>query len=216
MLLANAAGDLTDAGEVAIMLLEYLHSTSGKYSFDGYANYWKAQIDAGYGSCNFQSVGRLATSCPPGTKPGYLNGGTRRTLDALSRQPGARGKARKQLAADVNCLVAATHFLPLFLASSNEKALVSAAKSTVYLSHKNRDSLAAAEFLARTLYNVIYGKLGLEEALIAAAEATKDQFISRWVDGGFGRCYSNVQCMTNLASGCTCAVFLAPYWSSQP
>lgn len=49
------SGDLTDAGEVAIMLLEYLTSHR-EYSFDGYATYWKNQIDEGYGSCNFQTV----------------------------------------------------------------------------------------------------------------------------------------------------------------
>ena len=42
------------------------------------------------------------------------------------------------MAADVNCLVAATHFLPLFLVSTDVKDLVTAATSTVYLSHRNR------------------------------------------------------------------------------
>ena len=143
--------------EVAIMLLEYLARPRGvgvaPYSFMGYAAYWKQQIDDGYGSCNFQSVGPDIKECPPGLKPGYLNGATRRTLAALEQYNGiADERSRMALAADVNCMVAATHFLPLFIVMSNEEELVIAAKSTVYLSHRNRDPVMAAEFLARTLF----------------------------------------------------------------
>lgn len=172
------AGDLTDTGEVAIMLLEYLASSGGNYTFDGYAGYWKRQIDEGYGSCNFMSVGRQATSCPPGLKPGYLNGATRRTLEALESNPKARGKARQQLAADVNCLFGATHFLPLFLLRADEGALVRDASSTVYISHKNRDPVKAAEFLTRALYGILHKGQGLRAALDAAAAATGDAFIT--------------------------------------
>lgn len=174
----KGAGDLTDTGEVAIMLLEYI-SEGQKYSFDGYADYWKKQIDEGYGSCNFQSVPRDTVVCPPGLKPGYLNGATRRTLQALMRYPTApKGQQRMQLAADVNCLFAATHFLPLFLQIIDEQQLVDASKSTVYLSHKNRDPVAAAEFLSRSLYRIIHSRMPLEEALESAALATGDSFIA--------------------------------------
>ena len=62
-------GDLTDAGEIAIFLLDYLVNTKGTYDFDGYAQHWLQEIQQGYGSCNFQTV--LADgSCPPGSKPG--------------------------------------------------------------------------------------------------------------------------------------------------
>ena len=144
--------------EVAIMLLEYLARPRGAgdapYSFMGYAAYWKQQIDEGYGSCNFQTVGPDIKGCPPGLKPGYLNGATRRTLAALEQYNGmiTDERSRMALAADVNCLVAATHFLPLFLVMSEEEELANAAKSTVYLSHRNRDPVMAAEFLARTLF----------------------------------------------------------------
>jgi hypothetical protein len=49
----------------------------------------------------------------------------------------------------VNCLVAATHFLPLFLTHSSENEAVQAAVDTVFISHNNPDPIAAAEFLAR-------------------------------------------------------------------
>lgn len=174
----KVAGDGTDSGEVAVMLLEHLVEAKGRYTFDGYAAYWKAKIDEGYGSCNFQSVGRNAQTCPPNTKPGYLNGATRRTLEALASNPHAKGRARQQLAADTNCLVAATHFLPLFLVSADEEELVAHARTTVYLSHKNRDPLAAAEFLTRALYGIIHRGEGLRAALESAARVTGDAFIT--------------------------------------
>jgi ADP-ribosylglycohydrolase len=173
------AGDLTDAGDIAIMLLEYV-AKNKTYDFDGFADYWYEQIRNGYGSCNFQSVGRDATECPPGTKPGYINGASRRTLQALQQMgtAGVKGDKRKQIAADVNCLVSATHFLPLFLIMHDEPRLVESCVSTVYLSHKNRDPVKAAEFLARTLYRIIHLDYSLEDALDDAAIATRDAFIS--------------------------------------
>lgn len=174
----KTGGDITDAGEVAIFLLDYLVSTNGRYEFDGYATYWLNQIRNGYGSCNFQSVLQDG-SCPPGSKPGYLNGGTRRTLQALQQHSGATGQTRKALAADVNCLVAATHFLPLFLVSTDINALVSDSISTVYLSHKNRDPVVAAEFLARALHAMFHSNLPLEAALDKADGDTDDEFISK-------------------------------------
>jgi hypothetical protein len=97
----KVAGDLTDAGDIALMLLDYI-TLSQSYDFDGFASYWYQQILQGYGSCNFQTVNKNS-ECPPNTKPGYLNGGTRRTL--LESNPNAKGEVRKSLAADVNCLV---------------------------------------------------------------------------------------------------------------
>ena len=83
------------------------------------------------------------------------------------------------MAADVNCLVAATHFLPLFLVSTHINDLVPAAISTVYLSHKNRDPVKAAEFLTRTFHHLFHQDLSLEMALDQAAIETKDAFISK-------------------------------------
>jgi len=163
------------------MLLEYLvASPQHAYTFDGYAAHWLSAIRDGYGSCNFMSVGREHVGpCPPGTKPGYLNGGTRRTLEALQRYPGAAGEQRKALAADVNCLVSATHWAPLLaLPYDSEAAFVADAVSTVYLSHKNQDPVAAAQFLARAVRRVVHGGMGLEEALRSAAEEQGDAFIS--------------------------------------
>lgn len=180
----KVAGDLTDAGDIAIMLLSHLsdlQAASASYSFDSFASYWKKQIDNGYGSCNFQSVGRDAKGCPKGLKPGYLNGGTRRTLQLLATNPTARGEARKALAADVNCLVSATHFLPLFFVQQDEEMLVKNAISTVYLSHKNSDPVAAAEFLTRALYRIIHHGMGLEDALAAAAQRTNHRMIFKWL-----------------------------------
>jgi len=173
------AGDLTDAGEVAIMLLEHI-ANKKSYTFDEFSRYWKQQIDEGYGSCNFQSV--RGNDCPPGLKPGYLNGATRRTLQALQQYPDATGDFRMSLAADVNCLVSATHFLPLFLLpefAADEDKAANAAISTVFLSHKNRDPVAAAEFLARSLHRILFKAMPIEEALESTAAAMKDDFISR-------------------------------------
>ena len=179
------AGDLTDAGEIAIMLLECIEKEGLNYSFDKYANYWLQQInEEGYGSCNFQSVGRDAKSCPPGLKPGYINGGSRRTLQALATYPAnavVAGERRKALAADVNCLVAATHFLPLFLISNDEEFLVKESVATVYISHRNRDPVAAAEFLSRTIYLMIHRDMDLLEALEAAAAKTTYPLIQKWL-----------------------------------
>lgn len=181
----KVAGDMTDAGEVALMLLEHLVELKTKgnqpYTFDSYALYWKRQIDEGYGSCNFQSVGRDAKGCPAGLKPGYINGGSRRTLQGLASNPGARGEARKALAADVNCLVSATHFLPLFLTTDDEERLVAEAVATVYISHKNEDPVAAAEFLCRALYRIIHQDMPLVEALRSAAERQGHPLISKWL-----------------------------------
>merc|ERR1711871_176536 len=55
---------------------------------------------------------------------------------------------------------------------------VKAAKSTVYLSHSNRDPVKAAEFLSRVLYHIVYEAMPLEDALQAAADSTNDKFIS--------------------------------------
>lgn len=126
----------------------------------------------------FQSVGREATECPPGTKPGYLNGGTRRTLEALARQPGASGEARKRLAADVNCLVSATHWPALLsMPYTEEESFVRDAVSTTYLSHRNEDPVAAAQFLARAAWRLARGGAPLPEALAGAAAATRSAFV---------------------------------------
>lgn len=172
------AGDLTDAGEIAIMLLEYLN-VDKQYSFDGYASYWKRQIDEGYGSCNFRTVGPDANGCPAGLKPGYLNGATVRTLDMLKRFPSAKGTDRINLAANTNCIVAATHFLPLFLTMTDEQQLVDAAISTVYLSHRHHDPVAATEFLTRSLFGIIHRGMTLEDAFDDAAVVTNDAFITQ-------------------------------------
>lgn len=177
------AGDMTDAGDVALMLLEYLAALPAEagFDFDGWASHWRAEIEErGYGSCNFQSVGREATGCPPGTRPGYLNGATRRTLEALRGSPGARGEARRALAADLNCLFGATHVAPLLALrayATDEGALVRDAVATVFVSHRHRDPVAAAQFLARASFRLL-GGAPLREALEGAAAATGDAFIS--------------------------------------
>lgn len=178
------AGDITDTGEVAVMLLKNIVEDKA-YTFDSYAAFWKKQIDEGYGSCNFQSVGRDAKECPPGTKPGYINGGSRRTLQMLAQYPNAKGDARKQLASNANCIFGATHFLPLFLLygnnKPNEENLVEDAKSTSYISHNNPDPIAAAEFLTRTLYRMFYQNMNLPEALNDSAAKMNHNLISKWL-----------------------------------
>jgi hypothetical protein len=81
----------------------------------------------------------------------------------------------------VNCLVAATHFLPLFLVFSEEGALVKEAVDTVYVSHRHADPLAAAEFLTKALYLMLHKDTPLEEALGAAAAASTHPLIPRWL-----------------------------------
>jgi len=153
-----------------------------KYFIVKYAKYWYKQITIdGYGSCNFQTVGRDAKGYPPGLKPGYINGGSRRTLQALSMNPNAIGEQRKALAADVNCLIAATHFVPLFLISDDEDYLIKESIATVYISHRNRDPIAAAEFLSRALYNLIYKDMDLQDALELAAQKTNYPLIQKWL-----------------------------------
>jgi hypothetical protein len=49
------AGDLTDAGDVVLMLLRHLAELQradalSSYSFDTFAAYWKKEIDNGYGA----------------------------------------------------------------------------------------------------------------------------------------------------------------------
>jgi len=114
-------------------------------------------------------------------KPGYINGASRRTLQTLTNYPGATGDLRKSLAADTNCLIAATHFLPLFLISDNEEYLVQESINTVYISHKNKDPLLAAEFLSRTLYQMIYHDKELQPALEYAALKTNHPHIDKWL-----------------------------------
>lgn len=185
----KVAGDLTDAGDVALITLEHvldLAQRGERYTFDGLEAHWRAEIEErGYGACNFISVGREHSGpCPAGLRPGYLNGGTRRTLEdvaaATARNGGVApsGPARMALAADVNCLVSATHFLPLFLLESDEAALADAAVSTVFLSHKNRDPVAAAAFLARALHRLLHARAPLRQALQGAADEGGDAFIS--------------------------------------
>ena len=187
----KVAGDLTDAGDVAIMLLDHLAELKGRgalasYSFDTYAAHWESRIAGGYGSCNFMSVGREHRgACPPGLQPGYINGATRRTLQALGGAPpgSVTGAARKALAANVNCLMPATHFLPLFLTLplEDEARVVAAAVDTVYLSHNNEDPLAAAAFLARALLARVRDGAPLRAALRAAAAASAHPRIPHWL-----------------------------------
>lgn len=185
------AGDLTDAGDVAVMLLRHLAQLQrsdalSTYSFDTFAAYWKKEIDSGYGSCNFQSV-PANSPCPPGTKPGYINGGSRRTLQALQQQPTAVGIKRKNLAANVNCLVAATHFLPLFFVYKSESELVRAAIDTVFISHNSPDPIAAAEFLARALWRIIYLNTPLQQALEQAAAMSSHEPIRTWLNSAIAK-----------------------------
>lgn len=153
------------------------------YSFDTLAKQWRKNIEElGYGSCNFMSVGREAKVCPPGTRPGYINGGSRRTLQALAGYPTPpTGRARKEAAAEVNCLVAATHFLPLFLVFGEEGRAVKESVDSVYLSHRHADSLAAAEFLSKALFLMLHSDTPLEPALTAAAAASTHPLIPRWL-----------------------------------
>lgn len=186
----KSAGDLTDAGDVALMLLEHLAELkkhSRVYSFDSFAHYWKRQIDSGYGSCNFQSVGRGAKGCPVGLKPGYINGGSRRTLQALVDYPNSVGQQRKNLAANVNCLVAATHFLPLFMIFSDEERLVKEAIDTVFISHQHADPIGAAEFLTRAIFRILYFDMELEHALTAAAAKTNNPLVTKWLNDAIAK-----------------------------
>lgn len=184
----KVAGDLTDAGEIAIMLLDHLVdlksiNSLSSYSFDTFAVAWRRNIEElGYGSCNFISVGRNVKVCPAGTRPGYINGGSRRTLQALGSVSSApTGQARRDIAAEVNCLVAATHFLPLFLVLNEEEKLIHEAKDTIYVSHRHADPLAAAEFLSKTLFLMLHKDTPLEEALNTAAAASTHPLIPRWL-----------------------------------
>ena len=182
----KVSGDNTDAGDFAIMLLESVAANGNRFSFDAYAAFCYDEINIRkYGSCNFQTVGREATACPPGTRPGYLNGGLRRTLEALAAHRGAppTGDARKRLAANVNCLIAATHWFPLLALRStyagDEAALVRDATESVFLSHNNHDPIAAAGFLARAAHRLVFrGERDLAAVLEAAAAETGDAFIS--------------------------------------
>ncbi len=174
----KVAGDLTDAGDVSIMLLEHLAASHGEYSFDGFAAHWLDRIKRGYGSCNFQTA--VEGVCPPGTTPGYLSGATKRTLAALDREPSAKGERRKNLAAAVNCLQPATRFVPLLYVIDNEDALAAAAVSAVYVTHNNRDPVKAADFLARALFRRVRGE-DLVAALEGAAATTGDALISKWL-----------------------------------
>jgi len=97
----------------------------------------------------------------------------------LSSNPNAKGNLRKSLSADVNDLVAATHFLPLFFIYNNDYDLIKQSITTVYISHKNHDPVAASEFLCRVLYNIIYHSMELEVALDQAATDTNDDFIKQ-------------------------------------
>ena len=127
-----------------------------------------------YGSCNFQTV-PAGSPCPSGTKPGYINGGSRRTLQALQQQPNAVGDQRKRLAANVNCLVAATHFLPLFFTHRSEPDLVRAAVDTVFISHNNPDPIAAAEFLARKsapVFVLFFSEITVLSQVLCGASST--------------------------------------------
>ena len=193
----KVAGDMTDAGDVALMLLEHVSATRA-YDFDAFERHWRESIlppsgAPGYGSCNFQSVGRdFQGPCPPHLKAGYLNGATRRTLEVLAHAPGQRGEARKQQAAVVNCLFAATHFAPLLaLPYADEAAFVADATSTVYLSHNHNEPTEAAAFLARAAYRLVHRTAAsadgadaahhrqtLEAVLTASSAATGSQFIA--------------------------------------
>lgn len=178
------AGDLTDAGDVSIMLLEHLVASKGVYNFDGYASHWQLRIKNGYGSCNFQTA--KDGLCPPGTTPGYLSGATKRTLAALEREPNAKGQRRMELAALVNCVQPATRFIPLLYIFDNEDSAATAAVSAVYLTHGDRDPVQAADFLSRALFRIVRGE-ALDSALLGAAVTTGDERISNWLQSAMAK-----------------------------
>jgi len=180
----KVAGDLTDAGDVSIMLLEHLVASKGVYNFDEYAAHWLSRIKNGYGSCNFQTA--KDGVCPPDSKPGYLSGATKRTLAALEREPNAKGQRRMELAALVNCVQPATRFIPLLYIFDNEDSAAAAAVSAVYLTHGDRDPVQAADFLSRALFRIVRGE-PLVSALLGAAVTTGDERISNWLQAAIAK-----------------------------
>lgn len=51
--------------------------------------------------------------------------------------------------------------------------------AAVYLSHRNRDPVAAAGFLSRALHRIVYGGQALRPALEGAAKELGDPFITK-------------------------------------
>jgi ADP-ribosylglycohydrolase len=187
----KAAGDMTDAGDVSVMLLDYLVARNGgAYDFDGFATHWLEEIQppvgsgrVGYGSCNFQTVGRdFSGPCPAGMRPGYINAATRRTLEVIASAPGRKGQQRKQQSAGSNCLFPATHFAPLLaLPYTTEAAFVQDAVSTAFLSHNHPEPTEATSFLARAVYKLVAAQgassSDLEKVLTDSAAALGSRFI---------------------------------------
>lgn len=77
-----------------------------------------------------------------------------------------------------NFFVSATHWMPLFAVFSDEEIVVNHCVDTVYLSHNSPDPLAASEFFARAMYQILYHGLDAYGAFDHAARKMNNAFIT--------------------------------------
>ncbi|MBM9536702.1 ADP-ribosylglycohydrolase family protein [Desulfobulbus alkaliphilus] len=155
-------GDFTHYGDQALVLLESIAAT-GRFSLDGFSRSWRSLFD-GY--------------------QGYIDKATATTLENMDKSPPPQPTGSSS-----SDLGGAARIAPLvFLYRNNLEQLLEAVHLQTSMSHNNVATLAGAEFLARTTFEVLQGvdpRVAMENALDAGvADIDLDNRIRGGLDSG--------------------------------
>ena len=136
-------GDQTHYGDQALILLESLEATGGKFQLDDFAQRW----------CRFWQESES-----------YRDHATKDTLARIEQ-----GNNPTQAGSDSGELGGASRIAPLLVALRDEepKILIEAVRAQTALTHDNLEVIDAAEFIAQMVLPLVQG-VGLESALRTA------------------------------------------------
>ena len=136
-------GDQTHYGDQALILLESLEATGGKFQLDDFANRWREYWKQ---------------------SESYRDSATKETLTKI-----AEGHSPLQSGSASSDLGGASRIAPLLLALRNEDpgAIIEAACAQTALTHNTPEVIAGSEFIARTVLSLVQG-MSVECALRTA------------------------------------------------
>jgi ADP-ribosylglycohydrolase len=136
-------GDQTHYGDQALVLLESLEATGGKFQLDDFARRWRQYWQE---------------------SESYRDRATKETLVRIDE-----GYGPAQAGSQSSDLGGASRIAPLLLALRNEDpgAIIEAAHAQTALTHNTPEVIDAAEFIARTVLSLVQG-VSVESALRTA------------------------------------------------